>query len=274
MARPKSKGLSYFSVDVDMWEDDKFELLLAKHGFIAEAVIMRLLMRLYRVGYCYRWEERDQIIFASKLGLEHEVVRLIIVDAVAEGFFDAGLLARCGVLSSKGIQKRYKEMTKKRAGDEQISPEHDLLRVPDTITPVEGEETPVSGESGTQSKGKETKEKKSKVNSADAVKFLDLPEWILENPQIHKSLLDWITQRAASKHPVSQIALDRNIKSYENQPERLFAALENSIRNDYRGIFDPPTSRGQSAAPPKQTNAEKSIQAAQNIINRMEGYGN
>lgn len=100
---------------------------------------------------------------------------------------------------------------------------------------------------------------------------LEIPDWILKNLDLHKSLLDWIAQRRQRRQAVSQLALNRILKKYHEQPERFYAALEHSIACDYQGVFDPPKQRG--GGQPKQSNAEKSVQAAQNILNRMAQNG-
>lgn len=85
------------------------------------------------------------------------------------------------------------------------------------------------------------KEIKIKNNNKKAqAPVLTFPDWISLNEDLLKSLLDWITQRQNKKQPVTQIALDRIYKKYHEQPERFYAALEYSITNDYRGVFDDP----------------------------------
>ncbi len=81
MPRPTKDGLDYFPLDVDIDNDEKMELVEAKHGLLGFAVIIRILMRIYRNGYCYPWTEKEQLLFSSRIGVELEQVREIINDA-------------------------------------------------------------------------------------------------------------------------------------------------------------------------------------------------
>ncbi|MCY9140555.1 DUF4373 domain-containing protein [Peribacillus frigoritolerans] len=71
MARPKKEGLDYFPLDVDMDQDDKIALIEAKHGVIGFGVTLKLLMKIYKEGYFYRWTEREQLLFSRANKCKH-----------------------------------------------------------------------------------------------------------------------------------------------------------------------------------------------------------
>jgi hypothetical protein len=132
-----------------------------------------------------------------------------------------------------------------------------------------GQNSGVSRKSASQSKQNEANEaeredKRDKKDKNINNKTLIIPDWILNNSGLTKNLLTWIQQRQQRKKPVSQIALDKNLQAYDQQPERLLAALENSIRNDYQGIFDPPSFK--NGSPQKKSNTEKTMEAAESFL--------
>lgn len=169
MPRPTKDGLDYFPLDVDIDNDEKMELVEAKHGLLGFAVIIRILMRIYRNGYCYPWTEKEQLLFSRRIGVELEQVREIINDAAKFEFFDQALLDKYQVLSSKGIQKRYLEAVGRRHRAE-VRKEYLLIckaglkdyknLVIVDINAVNDDINPVKDDINPQSKVKESKEKK------------------------------------------------------------------------------------------------------------------
>jgi len=108
MARPRKQGMDYFPLDVDMFQDDKFVEIAVEHGNERTTyVIIRLLAELYRVGCCYRWAEKDQKIFAHKIGLKITEVKKIIDTCLEANFFNREVYRTTGFLTSKGIQRRF-----------------------------------------------------------------------------------------------------------------------------------------------------------------------
>ncbi len=114
MARPVKDGLIYFSLDVDMADDDKVILIVAQHGITGFGILIRLLMELYKNGYYYPWTEREQLIFSSRINAEINTVRGVVNDALKWGFFHRKLYEKYEILTSRGTQKRYLEGTTKR----------------------------------------------------------------------------------------------------------------------------------------------------------------
>lgn len=61
MARPKKKGLEYFPLDVDIFEDDKLFDVQNDYGPLGEIIYIRLLCLVYRNGYYYQFESLDKL---------------------------------------------------------------------------------------------------------------------------------------------------------------------------------------------------------------------
>ena len=109
-------GLDYFPLDVDFFQDEKIQFVSARFGTKGEAVTMRLLCKLYREGYYTAWNEDTALLFARSVGDDcpHTLVNDVVYELLKRGFFDKSIFERFGVLTSRGIQKRYLEATSRR----------------------------------------------------------------------------------------------------------------------------------------------------------------
>jgi hypothetical protein len=131
MGRPLKDGLDYFPLDTK--NDDKLDLMEAKYGIVGYAVIIKLWSHIYKeFGYYYPWGEREQLLFSHRINVDINRVNAIIEHAIKIGIFDKSK-ASMGVLTSRGIQKRYIEATKRR---HEISFYTNLLLVNVNIIPV------------------------------------------------------------------------------------------------------------------------------------------
>jgi DnaD/phage-associated family protein len=109
MARPQKVGLLYFPLDVDIFEDPKVEKVTSQFGPIGDGILVRLLCRIYRGGYCTAFDEDVARSIALKVGDRELFATVIqIVEKLLQaGFFDEGMYREHGILTSRGIQKRY-----------------------------------------------------------------------------------------------------------------------------------------------------------------------
>lgn len=114
MARPPSEGLTYFSLDVDMDQDDKVAFIESKYGLIGFGVIIRLLMKIYRSGYYITWSEREQYLFTKGISVDIALTKTIVNECINEGIFDINLFEKYGILTSHGIQMRYLKGSERR----------------------------------------------------------------------------------------------------------------------------------------------------------------
>ncbi|TWH48523.1 DUF4373 domain-containing protein [Sporomusa sp. KB1] len=107
MARPNKEGLDYFSLDTDITGDDKIKLIKAKHGLVGFAIVILLLTKIYKEGYYYHWSEDEQYLFADDARVDINTVITIVNDCINRGFFNQKLYDKYGILTSRGIQKRF-----------------------------------------------------------------------------------------------------------------------------------------------------------------------
>ena len=114
MARPLKKGIDYFSFDVDFFEDEKIEPISGEFGSKGEIIVIRLLCAVYRNGYFIMWNEQLKMTLANRCKVSSELVDQVVSRLVKWGFIDESLFHSAKVITSKGIQKRYQEATRKR----------------------------------------------------------------------------------------------------------------------------------------------------------------
>ena len=166
MGRPTKTGLDYFPLDCNL--DNKLKLIKAEFGMIGFGLIIRLYQSIYGdEGYFMEWSQDVALMFADQEKVGVNVVSEVVAACLRRGIFDSEMYEKHGVLTSRGIQKRYLKMTKKRT-DSEISDEYILLSAPEIL--VYSEETLVSGGrnsvSDTRKYTKESKVNKSKVNDS------------------------------------------------------------------------------------------------------------
>ena len=117
MARPLKKGIDYFSFDVDFFEDEKIEPISGEFGSKGEIIVIRLLCAVYRNGYFILWNEQLKMTLANRCKVSSELVDQVIGRLVKWGFINESLFHSAKVITSKGIQIRFQEATRKRKYD-------------------------------------------------------------------------------------------------------------------------------------------------------------
>lgn len=114
MARPLKSGIDYFSFDVDFFEDEKIEPISGEFGLKGEIIVIRLLCAVYRNGYFAMWNEQLKMTLANRCKVSSELIEQVVNRLVKWGFIDENLFNSAKIISSKGIQKRFQEATRKR----------------------------------------------------------------------------------------------------------------------------------------------------------------
>lgn len=115
MARPSKNGLDYFPFDTDFFCDEKIVCVAGEHGDIGWIVALKLLVAIYRNGYWLKWTEAVRYkMLLENGGLSGEKLDAIVGSLLKWGFFDRGLFEKEGVLTSRGIQRRYFSIARRR----------------------------------------------------------------------------------------------------------------------------------------------------------------
>jgi hypothetical protein len=110
MARPQKTGLDYFPVDTT-WERNMF-IVKAKYQLVGIGCIIELYSAIYREGYFLPWDADTKALFMAANGIDENTLDGIIDLSTSKGIFDARSLAEKGVLTSRGIQKRWIQAVK------------------------------------------------------------------------------------------------------------------------------------------------------------------
>lgn len=165
MARPQKTGVGYFPLDVE--NDDKMDLIEAEFGLTGFAVVVKLYQRIYALGYYCEWNDEVALLFAKRLGVGGSAVSEIVSAAIRRSLFDGALYSKYGILTSRGIQKRYFEIVARRKNVE-VEQRYLLIpcaQLPDNVrinsenADIMYAETTINAYKSTQSKGKESKGK-------------------------------------------------------------------------------------------------------------------
>lgn len=115
MARPYKQGVDYYSLDVDFLKDIKYRKIRRSCGSQTCEILLCLLGYIYGdMGYFLRWDEDSAFLVADDVGAKEGLVEEVVSKAIQVGFFNREKYERYQILTSNGIQKRYKLITRKR----------------------------------------------------------------------------------------------------------------------------------------------------------------
>ncbi len=161
MARPTKQGLEYFSFDTDFFSDVKIRRISRACGPASTSILICLLCNIYRdKGYYITWDENLPFVVADTVGTTEGAVEEVVKKAIQVGFFDKELFDKYKILTSNGIQNRFKSAVARR---EEIEYVVDYL-VSEHKNEVIAYKNEVIDDRSTQSKVK-VKRKKTKENS-------------------------------------------------------------------------------------------------------------
>lgn len=163
MARQNSIGLSYFSLDVNISEDDKIQLIESEFGLKGFAILIKLFAKIYAdKGYYYKWTEDERLLFAKKLGEPGSLVDEVIKRSVKRGIFNESVFNKFQVLTSASIQRRYLDGCIRRNNIE-IFKEFLIININDYKNKDNVNINSINDNISTQSKVKKSKVKESKA---------------------------------------------------------------------------------------------------------------
>ena len=115
MARPIKQGLDFFSFDTDFFSDRKVRRIMNACGPNSSSILICLLCNIYKdKGYYIMWDKELPFDIADIVGVSEGAVSEVIKKAIQIEFFDSGLFEKYKILTSNGIQKRFKIGVSKR----------------------------------------------------------------------------------------------------------------------------------------------------------------
>lgn len=169
-----NKGVIYFPVGVNFFEQDEIKFVSAKYGEVGELIVIKLLVEIYKHnGYFIKWSSDKALLFADSVG--KNVTPKLASDVVSEltrrGFFHKGVYNKHKVLTSAEIQQQYISIVTGRK-EVALNTDYLIVKFPKNTSRTTfidlckkscSPDILKSQERNQQRKGKETKEKETKL---------------------------------------------------------------------------------------------------------------
>jgi len=112
MARPLKNGLDYFPLDVH--DDDKLKFIRIKFKITGVAIVFELYRKVYANSFFSNWSDDDALIFSDSIKADYDLVNDVVKECLLRGIFDSGKFNEHNILTSKGIQDRYAQVSNRR----------------------------------------------------------------------------------------------------------------------------------------------------------------
>lgn len=193
MARPTKKGIDYFPLDVVL--DDDLRLIEAEFKLKGFAVVVKLYQKIYGgFGYYCEWTKEVALLFSDEVRLGRNVVSEIVEASFRRGIFDRDIFEKFGVLTSRGIQKRYLDAVSRRKKIELIK-EYLLLTIPE-IRDIVGDNSinvninSINVDINSQSKVKESKEEYSCYIAEQEDEKNSIAEILIDDVLLREMMID------------------------------------------------------------------------------------
>ena len=110
MARTIKRGLDYFPFDVDFFQDIRIRKLIKYQGGKAVTVYALLLCTIYKNGYYAEWDKELPFIISEQSGYTEAYIQEVIDCCLNIGLLSKVMFESDKVLTSKGIQERYRRI--------------------------------------------------------------------------------------------------------------------------------------------------------------------
>ena len=157
MGRNRKLGLDYFPMDVDFFQDIRIRKLIKYQGGKAVTVYALLLCIIYKQGYYMRWDDELPFIISEQTGFEEAYIQEVFKCCLIVGLFSKKLYDSDKVITSKGIQERYKSICDQLR---RVCQFDEFGLISSEEIGISSEKKPINSEKSTQKKrkGKEIKE--------------------------------------------------------------------------------------------------------------------
>ena len=269
--RPK-RGIEYSAWDTDIFENDtKIDTLIDAQGWIGFSIYFYLCQRAYASdGYFYRWGFANAPTTARKMGggIGSGTVKEVVLTCLRIGLFDDRLFDQSkgvGVLTSRGIQRRYVEAIRKR--DVRTVDKEYWLLDPDESRGISffggngdflsgnGDSLPGNGDSlpgnAPKSKVKKSKVKESKGEECIGAGAPSSPHSLTASqliedrhfPQdLEAALKEWVKYHIEIRKPYKETGLKSLLtqagkKADEYGVEAVVNLISECMSNQYQGII-------------------------------------
>lgn len=220
MARPRRDGLDYYPMDVNFLGDIKVKKVIRSHGIQAVVVILHLLGAVYRDnGYYATYDDDLLFITADELNLEEKYVKDVVEKLLEVDFFSKEQAEKNKVLTSIGIQERYRKATERRIS----------VNINDSLCIQKPRSSEDNVYRSTQSKVKESKVKESKVEDRDASDLAEASKLSKSENEVAK-IFEFYQNNIGMMTPYVQ----QNVIHWCNDtsPELVMLAIEKAVKEN------------------------------------------
>lgn len=178
MARTIKRGLDYFPFDVDFFQDIRIRKLIKYQGGKAVTVYALLLCTIYKNGYYAEWDKELPFIISEQSGYTEAYIQEVIDCCLNIGLLSKDLFESAKVLTSKGIQERYRRICSSSRRTSVID-EYNLI-------PAEEKDSPQSPQKTTEKPQKPQPPKEKTVKSTPKIAPQPTVESVPPTPSVQK----------------------------------------------------------------------------------------
>jgi len=198
MGRNKKDGLSYFPLDVDFFQDLKIRKLIKYQGSSAISIYTLILCNIYKDGYYIRWDNDLPFIISEQTGYEESYIVEVINCCLDIGLFSKNLFDSERVITSFGIQDRYRKINDLCRRKSDIS---EYMLISSEEKRISSEETPITSAKSTQRKEKEIEVKERKEKEIEYSTNVELKKDELSSHVDFSMLMDYFNSTFSGKLP-------------------------------------------------------------------------
>ena len=198
MGRNKKEGLSYFPFDVDFFQDIKIRKLIRYQGSNAIAIYAFILCNIYKDGYYIRWDDDLPFIISEQTGYEESYIVEVINCCLDIGLFSKNLFDSERVITSFGIQDRYRKINDLCRRKSDIS---EYMLISSEEKRISSEEMPITSAKSTQRKEKEIEVKERKEKEIEYSTNVELKKDELSSHVDFSMLMDYFNSTFSGKLP-------------------------------------------------------------------------
>ncbi|MBW1612419.1 MAG: DUF4373 domain-containing protein [Deltaproteobacteria bacterium] len=229
--------MDYFPFDVDFFDDPKIEAISGEFGSKGESITARLLCEVYRNGYYAEWSEQLMLKIAKRSNSSPDLVNQVVSRLVKWGFFNKAVFNRLEILTSRGIQARYLEATKRRKNNNTIDPDHDLININADINRINVDNNRVNVDNNPIKESKVNKSKKRKNTKKEKLDLSFLPD------KYKEIWSEWLDYKRERKDPYEtqrgmKAAFTHLVNLSDDNPAVAQRIIHQSIREEWKGLFE------------------------------------
>ncbi len=125
------KGLQYFPLDVNFFENDKIAVVINDYGLEAAAVVLKLFAQIYKNGFYMKWNEKTCKVFTASFRsrFNSRQINQVIQTLTSEFVFEPKMFEKYQILTSKRIQTCFFAAASRRKTVEIEHPEYLLIDI-------------------------------------------------------------------------------------------------------------------------------------------------